>query len=67
MIRAPETVELVLSFLGRSSLKDEPLQWLLEHAEYAAPIVAAAAKAKGPKGALALSVKKRLDAAAAGR
>jgi hypothetical protein len=43
------------------------LQWLLEHAEYAAPIVAAAAKAKGPKGALALSVKKRLDAAAAGR
>jgi hypothetical protein len=64
MIRAPETVELVLSLLGRSSLKDEPLQWLLAHAPYAAPIVAAVAKGKGQKAALALSVKKRLDIAA---
>ncbi len=62
MIRAPETVELVLTMLGRPALKDAPLQWLLAHAEYARPMVAIAAKAKGRQGALASSVLKRIDA-----
>jgi hypothetical protein len=44
MIRAPETVELVLSLVGKSTAKDAPIRWLEEHADYARPIVERAAK-----------------------
>jgi hypothetical protein len=44
MIRAPETVELVLSLVGKSSVKDMPLRWLQSRVDYARPLVERAAK-----------------------
>ncbi len=44
MVRAPETVALVLSLVGRSSAKDAPMRWLEEHVDYARPFVEQAAK-----------------------
>jgi hypothetical protein len=40
MIRAPEVVELMLSLVGKSSVKDAPMQWFKDHASYAKPILA---------------------------
>ena len=49
MVRSPEVVELALSLVGKSALKDAPIEWLVAHADYAKPIVqrskGAAAKA----------------------
>jgi hypothetical protein len=45
MIRAPEIVELMLSLVGKTSVKDAPLQWFKSHASYATPILA---KSKAP-------------------
>ena len=39
MIRAPETVDLVLSLVGRTTAKDAPVKWIAAHAEYAMPIL----------------------------
>jgi hypothetical protein len=39
MVRAPEVVDFVLSLVGKSSVKDAPLEWLVAHADYARPIV----------------------------
>jgi hypothetical protein len=39
MVRAPEVVELALSLVGKSALKEAPLEWLVAHADYARPIV----------------------------
>jgi hypothetical protein len=39
MIRAPETVELALSLVGRTTVKDAPVKWIAAHADYAMPIV----------------------------
>jgi hypothetical protein len=39
MIRAPETVELALSLVGRTTAKDAPVKWIASHADYAMPIV----------------------------
>jgi hypothetical protein len=40
MVRAPEVVELMLSLIGKTSVKDAPLQWFKSHASYATPILA---------------------------
>jgi hypothetical protein len=45
MVRAPETVELALSLVGKSAAKDAPIKWLAAHADYARPMVERAAKA----------------------
>jgi hypothetical protein len=49
MIRAPEIVELMLSLIGKSSVKDGPIHWFKAHADYARPILSKskAAMAKG--------------------
>ena len=39
MVRAPEVVELALALVGKSALKEAPLDWLVAHADYAKPIV----------------------------
>ncbi len=39
MIRAPETVELALSLVGRTTAKDAPMKWIAAHADFAMPIV----------------------------
>ena len=39
MIRTPETVELALSLVGRTTAKDAPVKWIAAHADYAMPIV----------------------------
>ncbi len=39
MIRAPEIVDLMLSLVGKSSVKDAPLAWFQSHADYAKPIL----------------------------
>jgi hypothetical protein len=39
MVKSPEVVELALSLVGKSALKDAPLEWLVAHADYAKPIV----------------------------
>lgn len=44
MIRAPETVELALSLVGRTTVKDAPAKWTASHADYAMPIVEALAR-----------------------
>jgi hypothetical protein len=41
MIRAPETVELALSLVGRTTAKDAPMKWIAAHADFAMPIVEA--------------------------
>jgi hypothetical protein len=40
MIRAPEIVELMLSLLGKTSVKDAPMKWFETHASYAKPLLA---------------------------
>jgi len=40
MLRDPAIVTLMLSLVGKSSVKDAPLVWFREHAEYARPILA---------------------------
>jgi len=40
MIRAPEVVDLMLSVVGKSSLKGGPLAWFRAHADFSAPILA---------------------------
>jgi hypothetical protein len=40
MIRAPEVVELILSLVGKSSVKDAPITWFRAHADYVKPILA---------------------------
>jgi hypothetical protein len=59
MIRAPEAAELALSLVGKASVKDAPLRWLVTHAELARPVVEEAAK-RGAKSAVAKSVLKQL-------
>jgi hypothetical protein len=44
MIKTRETVELALSFVGRTTAKDAPVKWIAAHADYAMPIVEAAAR-----------------------
>jgi hypothetical protein len=39
MLRDPEIVTLMLSLVGKSSVKDAPLTWFREHADYARPIL----------------------------
>lgn len=56
MIRAPETVELIVSLMGKSSAKDAPRRWLAAHEEYARPIVERAAKRGDTAAKRALSV-----------
>ena len=42
MIRAPEVVDLMLSLVGKSSVKDGPINWFRAHADYAEPILSKA-------------------------
>ena len=58
MVRAPETVDFVLSMLGKSSAKDAPAKWLAAHADFAKPIVERSAKAGNASAKAALSVLK---------
>jgi hypothetical protein len=51
MIRAPEVVELMLSLIGKASVKDGPINWFKAHADYARPILAKS-KAVAAKGVL---------------
>jgi hypothetical protein len=44
MIRAPETVDLALSLVGRTTVKDAPVRWIASHADFAMPIVEAFAR-----------------------
>ena len=39
MIRDPEIVTFMLSLVGKSSVKDAPLEWFRAHADYARPIL----------------------------
>jgi hypothetical protein len=39
MIRSPETVDLMLSLVGRTTAKDAPASWFASHADFAMPIV----------------------------
>ena len=55
MVRAPETVALVSSLVGKSSVKDAPLRWLRAHADYARPLVEAAARRGDARAKLVLS------------
>lgn len=52
MVRSPDVVEFVLSLVGKSAVKDAPIQWLVDHADYARPIVARS-KSTTAKAALA--------------
>jgi hypothetical protein len=52
MVRSPDVVELVLSLVGKSAVKDAPIQWLAAHADYAKPLVARS-KSTTAKAALA--------------
>jgi hypothetical protein len=40
MLRAPEVVDLMASLLGKTSVKNAPIEWLRAHADYARPILA---------------------------
>ncbi len=51
MVRAPEVVMFMASLVGKSALKDAPLQWLEAHADYARPVLE---KAKSDVAKLAL-------------
>lgn len=59
MIRAPETVELALSLVGRSTAKDAPMKWITAHADYAMPIVEAAAKRGSTKAKAIISASRK--------
>jgi hypothetical protein len=55
MVRAPETVELALSLVGKSAAKGAPIAWLTAHADYARPMVERAAKTGNAAAKAALS------------
>lgn len=57
MVRAPETVDLALSLVGRTHVKDAPIRWLVTHADYTRPIVEDLARTGSP---LAKTVLRRL-------
>jgi hypothetical protein len=40
MFRAPEVAELMLSLIGKSSVKDGPMNWFRAHADYAKSLLA---------------------------
>ncbi len=52
MVCSPDVVEFILSLVGKSAVKDAPIQWLIDHADYAGPIVAKS-KSTTAKAALA--------------
>ncbi len=62
MVRAPESVELVLSLVGKTSAKDAPLKWLVAHADYARPFVERSAKAGSATAKAALAQMRGLSA-----
>ncbi len=59
MVRAPESVAFAISLLGRTSVKDAPIKWLIAHADYARPFVERAAK-HGPNAAVARAALRQL-------
>jgi len=60
MIKSEETVQLALSLVGKSSVKDAPIKWLIEHKDFARPFVQDAAR-RGAKAELAKTVLKKLQ------
>jgi hypothetical protein len=62
MIRAPETVDLILSLVGRSTAKGAPAKWFTSHAEFAMPIVEAYASRGSTRAKAVISAMRKAGA-----
>lgn len=62
MIRHEAVVTLMMEYIGKPSAKTKPLDWLREHASFAAPLLEGMAKRQGTSAQKANAVLKALDA-----
>jgi hypothetical protein len=56
MIQHPSTVSLFMEYVGKTSAKTKPIDWLRAHADFAGPIVEELAKRKGAEAEKARAV-----------
>ncbi len=64
MIKHPHTVSLFMEYVGKSSAKTKPIDWLRARADFTGPIVEELAKKKGAEGEKAKAVLTAMAASA---